>query len=245
LLGGDDILTLKDGADISGLTNPIDGGTHNAGDTVVLNNATALLLDAGNTVNFEFLQKDNIGEATLTGTQAFTGGTAINGGTLEVDGALETPAVTLADNTRLNVDGSLQASSGTAVVITGTSGVNTVNVAAGAQLIANGDLGDGSDVFSVRGTLDSDGGIFSLGAGDDTFMVFDTTDTSAATVNGGAGNDLLNVDVSLGNTVPLGSLSGFESLGKSGVGELEIQGASDFIDININSGTLRITNTGA
>jgi len=244
LCGGDDTLTLNDGADLSGLVNPIDGDA-GTGDKVVLNNAGALTLDAGQVANFEVLQKDNTGEATLTGAQSFSGGTVLNAGTLTVADTLDTPTVAMSDDTVLNVDTQLQAAGGAATVITGSAGTNTVNVAAGALLVANGDLGDGNDVLSVAGTLDSDGGVFSLGAGDDTFKVFDTTDTTNATIDGGAGNDTLDVNVGSGNTVPLGSLLGFESLGKSGDGTLEIHGPSNFIDVNVNAGMLRVTDTGS
>ncbi|MFC5569015.1 autotransporter-associated beta strand repeat-containing protein [Lysobacter yangpyeongensis] len=241
LCGGEDTLTLNDGATLAAV---ISGGTHGAGDTVVLNNAGALSFDAANTVNFEFLQKDNIGEATLTGTTSFTGGTAVNGGALTVAGALSTPTVALADDTVLNVAGTLQGDAGGYASITGSSGTNTVNVADGALLQASGDLGGGDDVVDVAGTLDTGGGIFDLGAGDDTFVVHDST-VMLGVVDGGAGNDLLNVDVSGGNLVPLGSMLGFESLGKSGDGTLQINGPSTFIDVDLTGGRLEISGTGS
>jgi fibronectin-binding autotransporter adhesin len=243
LCGSDDTLTLHDGADLTGLVHPIDGNTGT--DTLVLDNAGAMTLDAGQVANFESLQKQNTGEATLTGTQTYSAGTQLDGGTLTVAGLLQTPSVDMADGTVLNVDGLLAAGPGTAAVITGSAGTNTINVAAGAVLVASGDLGDGDDVLSMAGTLDTTGGTFSLGAGDDTFQVFDTTNTSAATIDGGAGNDTLDVNVGSGNTVPLGSLLGFESLGKSGLGTLEIHGPSSFIDVDVNAGTLRVTDTGS
>lgn len=241
LCGGDDTLTLSDGAV---LANTIDGGAHSIADRVVLNNAGAMTFDGANTVNFEILQKDNVGEATLTGATAYSGGTELNGGILTVAGSLTTPTVTMADATTLNVDGSLQGAGG-AATISGSAGANTVSVAAGATLNAVGDLGDGNDVLDAAGTIDTDGGVFSLGAGDDVFNVYDTTDTSLATIDGGLGNDLLDVNIGAGNTVPLGGLSGFESLGKSGDGTLEIHGASSFIDVALNDGTLRVTDTGS
>ena len=244
LCGGDDTLVLNDGANLAGLAHPIDGDA-GTGDKVVLNNAGALTLDASRVANFEVLQKDNTGEATLTGTQTFSGGTLLNDGTLTVSGQLSTPTVTMADGTVLNVDGQMDGGVAGAAAITGSSGVNTVNVAAGGLLVATGDLGDGNDVLSVAGTLQTNGGVFSLGAGDDTFKVFDTTNTAGATIDGGAGNDTLGVNISSGHTVPLGSLLGFESLGKSGQGTLEIQGASNFIDVNLNEGLLRVTGTGS
>ncbi|MCL1633627.1 autotransporter-associated beta strand repeat-containing protein [Luteimonas sp. SX5] len=241
LCGGDDTLTLSDG---TVLANTIDGGAHSTADRVVLNNASAMTFDGTNTINFEILQKDNTGAATLTGAAAYSGGTVLNGGILTVAGSLTTPTVTMADATTLNVDGSLQGAGG-AAAITGSAGANTISVAAGATLNATGDLGGGNDVLDAAGTIDTEGGVFSLGAGDDIFNVYDTTDTSLATIDGGLGNDLLDVNVGAGNTVPLGGLTNFESLGKSGAGTLEIHGASSFIDVNLNDGTLRVTGTGS
>lgn len=243
LCGGDDTLTLNDGSSIAGLISPIDGDT--GADQVVLNNAAGLTLDGSDIANFEALRKNNSGEAALVGAHSYSGGVVLNGGILTLNGTMDAPTVAMSDNTVLNVNNLLQASGGGAAVISGSAGINTINVADGGLLVANGDLGDSADVLSVRGTLDSDGGVLSLGAGDDTFAVFDTTDTSNATIDGGTGNDLLNVTVSLGSTVPLGGLQGFESLDKFGLGELELRGLSDFIDVDLNDGTLRVTDTGS
>ncbi len=76
--GGDEVLTLQDGAVLDAT---ISGGGHVNGDTVVLDNANALSFDACHTINFEYLRKDNVGVATLTGAQSFWGGTTLNGGT--------------------------------------------------------------------------------------------------------------------------------------------------------------------
>ncbi|WP_082306272.1 autotransporter-associated beta strand repeat-containing protein [Pseudomonas kilonensis] len=242
LLDGDDVLTLNDGADLSGLANPLDGGAHGAGDTVVLNNAGALALDGDNIVNFEFLQKDNTGTATLTGTQSFSGGTAINGGTLDVEGALTTPTVTLVDNTTLNVDGSLQGAGGTAATITGSAGINTVAV--NGTLDATGDLGAGDDVLDVVGTLDTQGGTFALGDGDDTFTVHDGTDV-IGTIDGGAGVDTRVYDINL--AVDLGQLLNFEGVTKTGTGTLNLNGpgATDLQEVSVLGGTLNIGPAGS
>ncbi|MGO4322607.1 autotransporter-associated beta strand repeat-containing protein [Pseudomonas sp. KB_12] len=242
LLGDDDVLTLNDGADLSGLANPLDGGAHGAGDTVVLNNAGALALNGGSIVNFEFLQKDNTGTATLTGTQSFSGGTAINGGTLDVEGALTTPTVTLADNTTLNVDGSLQGAGGTAATITGSAGINTVAV--NGTLDATGDLGAGDDVLDVVGTLDTLGGTFALGDGDDTFTVHDGTDV-IGTIDGGAGVDTRVYDINL--AVDLGQLLNFEGVTKTGTGTLNLNGpgATDLQEVSVLGGTLNIGPAGS
>ncbi|WP_141233554.1 autotransporter-associated beta strand repeat-containing protein, partial [Lysobacter antibioticus] len=126
LCGGDDRLTLQDGAV---LNNAIDGGL-GGNDSLVLDNAGQLDFDAGNTDGFELLRKTNTGTATLSGSQSFTGGTTIDGGTLDVDGALETPTVALADGATLNVDGAVQAGVGSAAALSGDAGINTVRVGA-------------------------------------------------------------------------------------------------------------------
>jgi fibronectin-binding autotransporter adhesin len=242
LLGGDDVLTLNDGADLSGLANPLDGGAHGAGDTVILNNAGAFALNGGNIVNFEFLQKDNTGTATLTGTQSFSGGTAINGGTLDVEGALTTPTVTIADNTTLNVDGSLQGAGGTAATITGSAGINTVTV--NGTLVATGDLGTGNDVLDVVGTLDTLGGTFALGDGNDTFTVHDGTHV-IGTIDGGAGVDTRVYDINL--NADLGQLVNFEGVTKTGTGTLNLNGpgATDLQEVSVLGGTLNIGPAGS
>ena len=185
------------------LNNTISGGAHGSGDTVVLDNAGALSFDASRTINFELLVKNNIGEATLTGAQSYVGGATLNGGILSVAGTLDTPSVAMADGAVLNVErhiasrGRRRQSS-----ITGSAGVNTVNVGAGGTLLATGDLGDGADVLDVAGTLDTGGGVFALGAGNDNFIVHDGTVTG--TVDGGAGLDTrtynINTSADLGCT---------------------------------------------
>ena len=128
--------------------------------------------------------------------------------------------------------------------ISGSAGVNTVTVATGATLRASGDLGDGADVLDLAGALDTAGGVFALGAGNDTFVVHDSA-AVIGTVDGGLGNDLLNVTVSSGNSVPLGSMLAFESLGKSGLGALQINGPSTFIDVNVMAGLLEVSAGGS
>jgi fibronectin-binding autotransporter adhesin len=236
LCGGDDTLTLNDGAV---LNNLISGGAHAAGDTVVLNNAAAMTFDGANTTNFEFLTKDNVGVATLVGTSTFSGGTTLNAGTLDVDGTLNTPTVALGDATTLNVDGTLQAAAGTAATLTGSAGTNTVSIGAGGTLLASGDLGAGNDVLDVAGTLDTAGGIFALGDGDDTLTIHDGT-SILGTVVAGAGNDTFNSDIATG--ADLGAVQGFETLSKTNVGVLNINGpmSSDFTTVNVLAGTLNV-----
>jgi fibronectin-binding autotransporter adhesin len=241
LCGGNDTLTLNDGAVLNAT---VSGGPNGAGDTVVLNNANALTFDASKTTNFEFLTKNNTGVATLTGTQSFSGGTTINAGTLTVTGALTTPTVAMADNTTLNVGGSLQAGVGTAATLTGSAGVNTVTVGAGGTLLANGDLGDGNDVVDVSGTLDTGAGVLALGLGNDSLTIHDGT-SIVGTVNAGAGTDTLNADIA--TSANLGAVQSFETLSKTGVGVLNVNGpaSSDFGTVNVLAGTLNVAAAGA
>ena len=238
---GDDVLTLQDGAV---LNTVIDAGGQASSDTVVLDSVSALTFDGANVAGFEELVKQNTGIATMTGAQSFSAGTTLEGGTLDVDGTLETPTVALADGTALNIDGIVQAGGATQAVVSGSTGANTVVVTAGGNLLATGDLGDGNDVLDLAGTLDTGGGTFSLGAGDDTFVVHNTTEV-IGTLDAGDGNDLLNVNVDSGNLVPLGSTTGFESLGKSGLGALQINGASDFLDVQVQAGLLDVSAGGS
>jgi fibronectin-binding autotransporter adhesin len=239
---GDDTLTLNDGADLSAFNGTLDGGAHSTGDRVVLNNAGAMAFNAANIVNFEFLQKDNAGEATLTGNLGFSGGTLLNAGTLTVAGSLTTPTVAMGDDTTLNVDGVLQGAGGTAAAITGSGGVNTVAITGTA--VASGDLGGGNDVLDVAGTLDTDGSTFALGDGDDDFVVHDGT-TVIGTIDGGAGLDSRVYDIN-GNA-EFGALLNFEGVTKRGAGTLNISGpgATDLQSVEVEGGTLNIGPAGS
>ncbi|WP_244755950.1 autotransporter-associated beta strand repeat-containing protein [Pseudoxanthomonas helianthi] len=241
LCGGDDTLTLQDGAVLAAT---ISGGGHGAGDTVVLDNAGALSFDASNTINFEYLRKDNTGTATLTGNQTFGGGTTITGGTLAAAGTLNTPTVTMGDGTALRVDGTAQAAPGTTVTITGSAGANTVSVGSSGMLLATGGMGDGNDVLDVAGTLDTQGGNFALGAGDDMLTIHDDT-VILGTVEAGAGNDTFNANIA--TTADLGAVQQFETLSKTGAGELNVNGpaSSDFTTVNVLDGTLNVTADGS
>ena len=237
---GDDVLTLQDGAV---LNTVIDAGGQVSGDTIVLDNASALTLAASDVTGFEELVKQNTGIATMTGAQSFSAGTTLDGGRLDVDGTLETPTVALADGTALNVDGTVQAVGATQAVITGSTGVNTVTVSAGATLLATGDLGDGNDVLDVAGTLDAAGGSFLLGAGDDSLVIHDGTDI-VATVDGGAGFDTRVYNINL--TSDVSALTGFEGLTKTGAGVLNLNGpaTSTLAEVAVLSGTLNVAPAG-
>ena len=240
LLAGDDVLTINDGGDLGGLTTPLDGGSHTpAGDSVVLDFASNGTFSGGSVINFENLVKQNAGTVTLTGASAFSGGMALDGGGLIVSGAVETPAITLADGTTLNVDGTLQAAGATQALISGSAGLNTVSVGAGGTLRAAGDLGDGDDVLDVAGTLDVGGGTFLLGGGDDNFVVHDGTVVTGA-VDGGAGLDTRTYNINA--SADLGALLGFEGVTKTGTGVLNITGpgATDLQAVDVLAGRLEV-----
>ncbi|MFJ7311483.1 autotransporter-associated beta strand repeat-containing protein [Pseudomonas sp. NPDC098747] len=242
---GDDTLILHDGADLSGLVNPLDGGTHTpAGDSVVMHVASQLTMDASAIINFEQLEKQGAGTVTLTGAQTWNH-VALNDGALALGAAgapshMKTDTLAMFDNTQFALaTGSMaEGHTGPAIAITGSAGVNTVSVQEGASLAATGRLGDGDDTLDVAGTLNI-AGDFNLGAGDDTFKVYDTT-VVTGTLDAGAGNDTLNTNVSATRTAVLGGLDGFESLDKSGAGTLHLTGSSAFINTTISEGTLKV-----
>src|SRR5204863_338058 len=64
-------------------------------------------------------------------------------------------------------------------------------------------------------------------------------------LDAGAGNDILDVDVSTGNVVPFGGIAGFESLGKSGAGTMQVDGAASFVSVAVNGGVLDVAGTGS
>ena len=237
---GNDTLTLNDGAVI---TATIGGGAQTTSDSVVLNNAGALSLGASLT-GFEQLTKQNTGVATLTGIQTYTTSTALNAGTLLVAGELDTPTLTLGDNTTLNVQGTVQAVGATPLTLTGSAGANTVLVASGATLRATGDFGNGSDLLDVSGTVNTGAGTLSLGTGDDTLTIHDGTNI-VGTVAGGTGNNTFNTAIA--TSANLGAVTGFQTLLKTGVGTLNINGpaASSFTTVNANAGTINIAAAGS
>lgn len=236
---GDDVLTLQDGA---ALGIAIHGGGA-AGDRVVLDNAAGMSFDGSFVDGFEQLVKQNTGTATLAGTHAYDE-THLDNGTLAVTSTLDSSTIDMADGTTLEVFGTVQGNGTPSTTITGSAGNNVVRVADGAALFASGDLGDGDDELDVAGTLNTGAGEFSLGAGNDTFTLHNTT-VVIGTLDAGDGIDTLNVTVDDGYLVPLDSTIGFESLGKSGDGGLQINGASGFDEVQVHGGLLDVTTTGS
>ena len=235
------MLTLTDGAAITAV---IRGGTQTTSDSVVLNNAAPLTLDSATISGFERLTKQNTGVATLTGVHSYSTAASINAGVLRVAGELDTPSVALGDSSTLEVQGIVQSLTATPTVLSGSVGVNTVVIAAGATLRATGDLGNGSDLLDVAGTLDTGAGTLSLGIGDDTLTIHDDTNI-VGTVAGGSGVNTFNTDIA--TAASLGAATGFQTLLKTGVGTLNINGpaVSTFTAVTVNAGTLNVAATGA
>src|SRR5690606_28687664 len=231
---GDDVLTVVDTASW-GPTTTLEGGG-GAGDRVVLDASGTLSFDGAVVAGFEQLEKVGSGTAVLTGVHSYQG-TTIDAGALEVGGTLDTATLALADGTTLRVTGTLQGAGGAEAAVAGSAGAETVSVADGATLRATGSRGDGDDILDLAGTLDP-------GGGNDTFVVHNTTEV-IGTLDAGDGDDILSVNVDDGFVVPLDSTTGFESLGKSGLGTLELNGASSFAEVRIQQGMLDVTSSGS
>ena len=237
--------------------------TISAGTLQIGNGGTSGTLGSGAVVNnatLTFLRSDALNVASSisgTGTlnQSGTGTTLLNGsaaaaltnvnlGILAVNGALVTPTLTLANTATLDVRGTVEAAGANPTTITGSTGVNTVLVATGATLRATGDLGNGSDLLDVSGTVNTGAGTLSLGTGDDTLTIHDGTNI-VGTVAGGTGVNTFNTDIA--GVASLGTVSGFQTLLKTGVGTLNINGpaASSFTTVSAGAGTLSIAATGS
>ncbi|WP_404924865.1 autotransporter-associated beta strand repeat-containing protein [Mesorhizobium sp. ORM16] len=177
------------------------------------------------------------------------GGTTVNAGTLQVDAGktLTTPTLAMNAGSTLNVAGTVQAAGPTPVAITGDAGASTINVAAGGTLRGNGDLGGGSDIVNLTGTLNTGAGTFNLGAGNDTLTLNDggvLTGTVDAGTGGQTGaGDTLRVINSAARTVQGAGISGFESLDKQGAGTLTLFGDHNYSGgTTIQNGTLQLGN---
>src|SRR5690606_17215151 len=146
----------------------------------------------------------------------------------------------------LVVNGTVQGAAGTVSTFTGDAGASMITVNAGGTLRATGDLGDGDDVFTLAGTLDTGGAALNLGGGNDVFMLNDGGVITGAGVNAGAGTDSLIVDNAAARIFDGASVSGFESLAKQSTGVLTLTGDHSYSDgTTIAAGTLRIGNGGA
>ncbi|WP_186442681.1 autotransporter-associated beta strand repeat-containing protein, partial [Lysobacter antibioticus] len=235
---------LNDGAQMLG------GGVGTSGDgtdTLVVNTALGYTLDGGSIDTFEILTKQNTGALTLTGDHVFAVATQLEGGTLDVDGRLETSALSMADGTVLDVDGIVEAAGGTPTALTGSAGVNTIDVGPAGTLRANGDLGDGNDAVILAGLLDTGAGTLGLGAGDDVLTLRDgaVIESGAGGVEAGAGgSDRLILDNASAMVFDGAQTAGFETLTKQNTGIASMTGSQSFSGgVAIDAGTLDIDGT--
>jgi fibronectin-binding autotransporter adhesin len=162
----------------------------------------------------------------------------LNGGTLAIDGDMTTNTLSMGDGTTLSIDGTLGASGGLQTAVTGSAGANTIVVAAGSTLRATGDLGAGADVvdLAARSTSAAAPSIWRWRRRVPHLRHHRRHRQPRC----GAGNDVLDVVVDTGFTVPFGGLAGFESLGKSGGGTMQVNGPASFDSVQVNGGVLSV-----
>ncbi|MGK9286653.1 autotransporter-associated beta strand repeat-containing protein [Sinorhizobium meliloti] len=228
-------------------------GNAGAGNVIVDSPTSTLSLNRSDTFTFGgtlsgpgTLAQIGTGASVLTSLNNRIGATTISAGTLQVDGGLETPTIAMTGSSTLTVGGTVQAAGPTQTAITGDAGNNTINVSAGGILRATGDLGGGSDVINLTGTLNTGAGALNLGAGNDTLILRDGG-AVAGTVNAGTGaGDTLQVDTNAALTVAGASVTAFESLNKQGSGTLTLIGNHGYsAGTTIAQGTLQIGNGAA
>ncbi|MEI4505950.1 autotransporter-associated beta strand repeat-containing protein [Sphingopyxis sp. CCNWLW253] len=232
---GDDILALNDSAILAGGVLGASGT-----DMLQVNNAAARTLAGTQAGGFETLAKSLGGTLLLTGTHDYANSVSIAGGLLQADGILTTSAIAMAGDSRLTVNGTVQAAGGAVATITGDAGANTVTVTPGSTLRAGGDLGGGTDFVILTGTLDTGAGTLSLGDGDDNFALNDAAVLTGGVV-GGSGVDALRVNNAANRTLTTAQVSGFETLNKTLAGTLTLTGDHSYTNgVTIAAGTLQI-----
>ncbi|MBZ9738665.1 autotransporter-associated beta strand repeat-containing protein [Mesorhizobium sp. CO1-1-4] len=178
-----------------------------------------------------------------------SGATTVNAGTLQVDAGktLTTPTLTMNAGSTLNVNGTVQAVGATPVAMTADAGASTITIASGGVLRGNGDLGGGSDILNLTGTLNTGAGTLNLGTGNDTLVLNDGGAISG-TVNAGTGGetgagDTLQVVNNLARTLDGANVTGFESLNKQGTNTLFLTGNHSYsAGVTISTGTLEVGN---
>jgi fibronectin-binding autotransporter adhesin len=172
---GDDTLTLRDGADLSGLATAVDGG--DGDDRLRVSVAGDATL--GGATGFESLQKRDIGTLRIAGPVAsrftridVTGGTLALGTHGSVDGvqAFHVDADTSVDN---------------AGAVRFTDAADTARVDGAWSGTGTFDMAAGDDALVVTGAWAGD---IALGAGDDT-LTFAAASLHAAHIDGGQGDD--------------------------------------------------------
>lgn len=251
---GNDTVILFDGANFPG---GINGGVEppGGGDTLIFRTAVSQTLDGNFLQGFEQLIKEDAGTLTNTGAfpLLFTNGVQINGGTLRVGLLVGGPTLDMADDTTLIVDGGFSAlAPGATTVLAGSSGVNRITVTDANAfptqngLYAAGDLGDGADLLTTAGIINTAAGTLSLGLGDDVFTINAGADVTGI-ISGGAGNDQINADIAAAGTGTVDRMTDFETLTKTGAGTLVVEGAgaSNIGTVNVNAGTLSVAAGGS
>ena len=116
----------------------------------------------------------------------------------------------------------------------------------GGTLLAAGDLGGGSDVVTLSGTLNTGAGSLLLGAGDDTLTLNDGAVLSGGGINAGAAttNDTLILNNAAALTFNGSSTAGFETLIKQKRRNCRDDGQQTFSSgTTIAGGTLDVDGT--
>lgn len=212
LLGGDDVLTIEDGADLDGLARAIDGGA--GSDTLNADIADIAGMAAlGGATGFETLVKSNVGTLAINGpADSVFDAVRVQGGTLWIAGgaSVDPQSTVVASGATLTVDGRY---SGTA----------------------------GADTFDVAGTV-SGGGVIGLLDGDDLLTIRDGADLAnlGLAIDGGTGIDTVQATIAVG--AHLGPTASFENLVKDGAGTLTLSGDHAYVTTRVDSGIVTVAN---
>ena len=152
--------TLSDGADLSGLASPLDGGTGN--DLLVANIATTATL--GGVSSFENLTKQGAGSLNVAADTRFDT-VLVAEGLLDVasGAAIEANAATVSAGATLNVDGDFlfTASGDTFAVAGAVTGAGSIHMLDGDDQLT---LRDGADLSGLGSSLDGGDGADTLTA---------------------------------------------------------------------------------
>ncbi|MGL4315480.1 MAG: autotransporter-associated beta strand repeat-containing protein [Pseudomonas sp.] len=212
---GDDVLTLHDGADLTGLGLGLDGGAGN--DTLLLDSAAGLSVSGTQLSGFELLTKQGGGIASLSGSSSFNF-LQVDAGTLALvaGGSLSgVQDAQITSGATLQIDGAYS----------GSSGVDSLEVSGNLTGSGTLDLGAGADSLILRDGADLSG--------------------LESTINGGADSDSLLLDNAAGLSFSGTQLSGFELLTKQGGGIASLSGSSSFNFLQVDAGTLALVAGGS
>jgi hypothetical protein len=181
------------------------------------------------------------GGATIQGQDASTPGAITNLGTLEVSGA-----ATLLDDTVTNANHTVHvdATTGTLNLETSTIDGGNLNVdgevdSTGASFLTGVTIDNTSKIKVVSGTLTIDPSTFTntgtieVENGASLVITGETVDNTNGTIQvDGGGTLTLN-----GTTVTSGNINDFD---KGGGGTIDIAGASDLVNVQLNKGTVNV-----